>query len=514
MSESLDVLSPAAPPPGLSTAEAARQRLEAVTGSRRELVSAEGARGEFLEILGDLGPVFTGFARFLSTRPDVAPGGLRADFSRVADRIAPAPYAEIRQLLEAVWHGPIEQVCFSIEEIPTEMRFPTQSHRAWLSPTEAVIVTCVPRAFEARLECDLQMLPMLSTALAPTLGGPDAFRRVVDDYRRRVRSLLDLSADVTASGALVADAQRFPALRGRRAHPGLSSAHIAVWDDIAAVPPDSPAFDPADAGASACLAWLRQALLGSAFPEDTTASDFMIAGRREVALAGRCFTSLPRDGQLNIQGYLVATAAGDPDLVAHYLRRELVAGRDVDAVAFLRRIRHAWSVDTDAAGGSELMAQLLLHWRIAVEHGYQPTARLVSFYRGCLAAVAASTAMGAEADVLRHALASLQIRMLASQVEAFTGVSRSTIRSAREVEWRFLNALASLPIQLWTAADQTSGGAITVVAALLFTLATIGFAVPPVVASGAHWADRFGALLFGGVGGLTLLGILLRSDRR
>src|SRR5262249_31793550 len=158
------------------------------------------------------------------------------------------------------------------------------------------------------------------------------------------------------------------------------------------------------AGPSVCRAWLRQALLGRVFPEEATAADFVVAGRRQVSVGGRLFASLPSDTQISVQGYLVGTAAGDPDLAVKYLSRELVAGPKADRVGFERRMRHAWSVDSDAAGGSELLAQLLFHWRVAVEHGYQVKPRLVSFYRGCLAAVTAATSLGAEADVLRDSL--------------------------------------------------------------------------------------------------------------
>lgn len=510
MSEALDVVRTPAPWP--DSPQDTQQRLAAVARDVRELASAEGASAELLQILPELGPVFSGFARFLSTRADVVPAGLRSDLATVADHVNPAPFAEVREVVEAAWHLGVNDVCFGFEESPTETRFPAQSHRAFLTPTDSVIVTCVPPSFETRAERELQQLPVLAEALAATVGGTDSFKALIDDYRALMRRFLDLADDVAASEALVADARRFPPLRSRRPHPGLSSRRVAVWDDIASVTPDTPGFDREEAGPSVCRAWLRQALLGRTFPEESIPADFIICGRRQVAIGGRLFATLTSDAQVTIQGYLVATAAGDPDLAIKYLTRELVPGRSADSAGFGRRMRHAWSVDSDAAGGSELMAQLLLHWRIAVEHGYQPKPRLVSFYRGCLAAVSAATALGGEADMLRDALEALQIRLMAFQLETLTGITSSAARTVREAGWRFLTAISSGPISPDRPIFGGSGLSMAVAGSLLLALTAIGIALPAFVASGSQWADPAGALVFAVLGAVTLFLILRRRS--
>ena len=513
MTNVIDVLP--APPrttPSISPDEA-RRRLESAARDVRELASAEGASFELLHVLPEMGPVFTGFARYLATRADRVPSGLRSDFATLVDHIVAAPFDEVRAAVEAGWQRRLEDICWSFEDMPVATQFPTQSHRAWLTPTDAVIVTCVPQSFELRVENDLSQLTLLSPALSQPLGGVEHFDALLDDYRAVLRRRLEVGADVAASDALVADARRFPPLRSRRAHPGLSSARVGVWDDIAAVPADTPGYDFPEAGPSVCRAWLRQALLGRAFPEEAVAADFMIAGRRQVAVGGRLFTSIPTDAQLTIQGYLVATAAGDPDLAIKYLMRELKAGSGADAAGFQRRMRHAYSVDADAAGNSELMAQLLLHWRIAVEHGYQPKPSLTSFYRGCLAAISAATAYGAEPDVLRDTLEALQLRLMAYQVEALTGITTAATRTVREAGWRFLTALASGSVAPDRLAAGASGLPLTTAGALVLALTAIGVAMPAIVrATTGAWAEPLAATVFGVLGVLTLTLILSRRS--
>ena len=126
------------------SAEDTRRRLEAIARDVRELASAEGASQELLRILPALGPVFSGFARFLATRADVVPSGLRSDFATVPDAVPAAPVAEIRAVIEAAWKRSIRDVCFDFEDTPLETRFPVQTHRAWLSPTDSIVVSAVP----------------------------------------------------------------------------------------------------------------------------------------------------------------------------------------------------------------------------------------------------------------------------------------------------------------------------------------------------------------------------------
>jgi hypothetical protein len=119
--------------------------------------------------------------------------------------------------------------------------------------------------------------------------------------------------------------------------------------------------------------------------------------------------------------------------------------------------------------------------------------------------------MGAEADVLRDTLEALQIRLIASQVEALTGVSPSTARSVREAGWRFVTTLASGPI----APDRGPGGPglpMSIVGSMLLALVAIGLAMPRLVASGATWADPAGAAVFAAIGVLTLVLIKIRRQ--
>ena len=92
MSETLEVLP--SPAVRLHNPDDIRRHLEAASRDVRELASAEGASEELLQILPELGPVFSGFARILSTRAGVVPAGLPADLPRARDQTAPAPPLE------------------------------------------------------------------------------------------------------------------------------------------------------------------------------------------------------------------------------------------------------------------------------------------------------------------------------------------------------------------------------------------------------------------------------------
>lgn len=468
---------------------------------RSESISSLGLSASMREGLGARGPVATSFARYLSTRADVVPAGLRAALASCADLTTPAPASEVRALLDAAWGARVSDVCFDFEDAPVEVCFPTQTHRAWLAPTHAVLVRVVPPQFLQELERGLRSLRD-SRLFTPVLDA-EAYRRLVADFEVTLRRRVSQAADLAAASSLVADARRFPQLRAARPHPALSRDHVCVLDEVVAIPLDTPGLDRPDEGAGAFRAWLRQALLGGVFPEEVEPTDLVLAGRRQISLRGRLFARLDADAQADLSGYIVAVAAADPDLAMRYLQRQLVPGRTADAAGLQRRLRHAWSIDGDAAGDSELLAQLLLHWQIAVDHGFTPRPALVAFLRGATSAVRAARHIGAVDDVLADALGALQLRVMASQLEAITGVSPSNARSAREAGWRLITTLSAGPVD-GMRGPRPSGAPLHVFGSLLLVLAALGVAMPRLISAGASWADPIGAVLFAGLGGSLL----------
>lgn len=456
------------------------------------------------------GPVTTGFARYLSTRADVVPAGLRAALSDMTESVAPVPASEVKALLESAWSARLDDVCFAFEDAPTEVTFPTQTHRAWLAPTHAVLVRVVPPTFLGEMERGLQALRG-STLFSPVLPA-EVYASLVTDYADVLRRRVSQAADLVAASSLVADARRFPLLRAARPHPGLSREQVFVIDEVMAIPPDTPGLNLVDEGASGFRTWLRQALLGGVFPEELEPSDLVIAGRRQISLRGRLFTRLDAEAQGDLSGYIVSVAAADPDLAMRYLQRQLKPGPKADAAGLQRRLRHAWSIDADAAGGSELLAQLLQHWQIAVDHGFAPSRALAAFLRGATNAVRAARQVGAVDDLLADALGALQLRVMAAQLEAMTGVSPSNARSAREAGWRLITTLAAGPVD-GGRGPRPAGAPLHVFGSLVLVLAAIGVAMPRLIAAGVTWADPLGALLFAGLGG-TLLFVATRRRGR
>lgn len=494
------------PSPAVATRDAGPD-LSTASAPRGESVSRLGLSVAMRDGLAARGPVATSFARYLSTRADVVPAGLRAALASCADVVAPVAASDVRALLESAWGARLNDVCFDFEDAPVEVCFPTQTHRAWLAPTHAVLIRVVPPAFAQEIERGLRALRE-SPVFTPVLSA-EVYTRLLGDFESTLRRRVSQAHDLAAASSLVADARRFPQLRAARPHPALSRDQVCVLDEVVAVAPGTPGFEHAEEGASAFRAWLRQALLGGVFPEEVEPSDLVIAGRRQISLRGRLFTRLDADAQADLSGYIVAVAAADPDLAMRFLQRQLVPGRAADAAGLQRRLRHAWSIDLDAAGESELLAQLLLHWQIAVDHGFTPTPALAAFLRGATHAVRAARHIGAVDDPLADALGALQLRVMASQLEAITGVSPSNARSAREAGWRLITTLAAGPVD-GARGPRPSGAPLHVFGSLLLVLAALGIAMPRLVSAGVSWADPVGALLFAGLGG----SLLFVSSRR
>jgi predicted unusual protein kinase regulating ubiquinone biosynthesis (AarF/ABC1/UbiB family) len=93
--------------------------------------------------------------QFVSARADVVPKELVEILSQLQDRVAPAPYAEVAQTIEAEFGKPVPQVFASFEEKAVAAASFGQAHRAVTMEGERVVVKVLHREIERSLRVDL-----------------------------------------------------------------------------------------------------------------------------------------------------------------------------------------------------------------------------------------------------------------------------------------------------------------------------------------------------------------------
>jgi len=362
--------------------------------------------------LEELGPVFSAFGLYLSSRIDLVAAADCLELSAISARVPALPVAAVRERIASELGAlgqPPDAVLAELDPEPCESRLLVQGHRARLADGQAAVVVRFvrPGAAEAA-EADLARLPLLAGAFARGAAPGDAgwpeglLAEAIAGFRQSLREGADLAATADALDRLALDAEDFGLLAPAAVRRDLCTPRLLVAGDPGGVDLAETLAATAAAGATPdaarrrelvrllCVAWLRQAMEGTVFPVGLAETGARAVAGGRLAFLGGSFARPPAADRTNLRGFLVAMAAHEPDDACSYLLREMTReGPDASEEALRLQIRQvvpfrdgAWS-----AGGTSLAEHIFVCARQARACGFQPRPQLVAFYRG-LAAVA------------------------------------------------------------------------------------------------------------------------------
>jgi predicted unusual protein kinase regulating ubiquinone biosynthesis (AarF/ABC1/UbiB family) len=358
------------------------------------------------QALEHLGPIFSAFGLYMSSRIDLLPVHDRLELAAIADWAEATPSATVRELVSREIGCSLTEVYVVFEEEPYESRLLFQSHHAQLHDGKAVTVKVVHPELQEYLECDLELLPVLKHAFANTLGRDIAIEDAIADFRRTLQEQMNLLSRVQVFEMLACDAQEFEMLKVPMIYKELSSSQLLTVEQVLGIPLEemitvcekmerghTPAVF-ADTGIELpmlarrlCMVWLRQALLGKQFPVELRPEDIVMLPNKQIAFTGGVFASLSSDAKKNLWHYVIATSTEAPDRACSYLLRELEQeGQPVNEDELRYRFREivpfrdgGWRGSGDS---SSLTEHLFVHWKLMSERGLRPQRHLLCFYRG------------------------------------------------------------------------------------------------------------------------------------
>jgi ubiquinone biosynthesis protein len=362
---------------------------------------------ELRAALESLGPVFSAFGLYVSTRVDLLPVSGCTELAAIPDRAAATPFASVREIISSGIGRPPEEVYLAFEEEPFESGLLFQSHRARLFSGRAATVKVMHPEVEEYLTYDIGLLPLLKSALAWSGCAEPAVESAMADFHRALRRRLDFGHDAASLEALAEDATEFETFRVPQLQrhlcaskvltiehlPGLSLDALlsTLGDSEIGAPPDARREGGRIKGGRElarllCCTWLRQAFLGRLFPVEPRPADILILPGGQIAYTGGLCDRLPSESQANLLEYLFAVTGEDPDRACSCLLREMKEaappGGDAELRQAFRRVvpfrESGWG---DCAHDRGLAAYLFAHWRLMSERGYLPRHYLPPFYR-------------------------------------------------------------------------------------------------------------------------------------
>jgi hypothetical protein len=477
----------------------------------------EQPNGRLGQALAQLGPVFSGFGRYLSARIDLLP-------RRDCLDLAPRPGWGQTQAGDPGFNT-ADAVSSQLgtgrpfhEFDPTPRRVTewTVECHAWLAPARPVAVRIVRPDSDRWLSGDLPLLPLLE----PWLGlGPEELSAAIDDFADTLRTRLDQSQQGLALIRLAEDARAGGALDAPVVYQDESTIRLLTLER----PAGSNLEDAVDRRAAAkrlAVAWLRQALTGRLVPVDFGLCDIRVTDDRLVMTGGLLETqnAVGRDQLLR---YLVAGAADEPDAAWSWISKAAQRGPEGETEYRLRcRLRQAVPFrDGEWSGDERLAERLLVQWKAVREAGWRVRRHELRLYQGIQAVSAAISQLAPEGeDVLLEALQDERLRLGMAQAQQLSDprtlaagpgrLAHDMMRLPERLD-EFLNLAADgrLHIKLHVPDASESRAArnrtVALVASLV-TLVGVGFLVRHVAPMYGPEAERIGAVLLMIAGGWLL----------
>lgn len=397
---------------------------------------------KLIQVLQDLGPVFSLFGRYLGTRADLLSITQCRALNSIEDRADPVPTEMIGSLLEQAWGKPPESVFLSFEDSLRSSRLIVQTHYGRFVDGTPVQVQVVRPEFKALVERDSQLLQLLHPAFLMVGWRDFPTESVAADFLRFLPLTMDRAADIAAMQSISEDAEKFEEMAASTILPDLSTTLVRTverlpgWTLEEMMPdayedhdyPVNLDLGPTDVAGLTCLVWLRQALFGTQYPVEIDPEDISLLPTHKIVFHNGLFTSLPSIAQDHIWHYLQATAAQDPDTAFEFLMEEMEDRHAVVNEAELRvRFRQvvpfrdgAWSI---SESGDSLAEHLFVHWRLFREYGLQPRIHLLDFYRGLFSIITITRRLAPEYDALRVGLDQLSLKMGMDQMRDMMDMS-------------------------------------------------------------------------------------------
>ncbi len=377
--------------------------------------------------LEGLGPIFSAFGLYLSTRADLLPVQQCLELSAIPDRAAVTPADAVFDLVEGELGTSLEETYPGFEAEPFESRLLFQAHRARLRTGQRVVVEVIHPEMVSGLEADAKLLDLVPECLGRDEWADVQLVDALIDFREALPRQVDLKYQAEALESLGADIGTSDDLRAPLVYRDLCTSMVLTREHLPGRNLSNllPGLEEsADGGVSIdreemartlFLAWLRRVFEGRPFPVEPLPCNTVALPGGRIAFTGGLLSSLAGDEKTKMWHYMVAAAEQNPDRACAILIQEMErdaqsADEDELRVRFRQIVPFrdgGWSRERD---NDTLVEYLFLHWRAMRDHGYRPRPHLLGFFRGLFSIADLARRLAPDRDFLRECLMELRLR--------------------------------------------------------------------------------------------------------
>ena len=145
-------------------------------------------------VFQELGPTFVKLGQMLSSRPDIVSEDFIDEFKTLQDQVEPFPGDQAREIIEAAFGQPIEEIFSSFEQEAFASGSIAQAHYATLQDGTKVVLKVRRPDIEDRVMMDLSWLRYLADLAEQYIPELQLYRpaAIVEELERAVRREMDL----------------------------------------------------------------------------------------------------------------------------------------------------------------------------------------------------------------------------------------------------------------------------------------------------------------------------------
>jgi ubiquinone biosynthesis protein len=298
--------------------------------------------------LEELGPTFIKLGQILSTRADLLPADIVAEFTRLQDSVHPAPFTAITSMIESQLGAPLDALFLNVDPSPLGSASIGQVHAATLLDGTSVVIKVQRPGIDRIIDTDIAILSDIAARADRYIGAakPLDFPELVSEFGWTLRAELDFVAEAHNVTTLARIFEGTPGVRIPAVHWSHSRQKVLTLERLTGVQIDELAeidalgLDRTEIAAQIVRAWFHMILDAGYYHADPHPGNILVIDAHTIGLLDFGMVGV-LDNRLRqrILPILLAIVEQDPARIVEELTYVGVAPHDIALDALERDVR-------------------------------------------------------------------------------------------------------------------------------------------------------------------------------
>lgn len=496
------------------------------------------------EALEELGPTFIKLGQIASTRPEILPPAFSEELSKLQDDVPPAPWEEIKPVLEEELGQPIEDVFLALDPEPIASASLAQVYAAMLEDQTQVVVKVQRPDIERVIATDLSIISDMARLAAERLSWTSAYDPVglAEEFGASLKGELDYGREGRNVDRFRQNFAGVPYIYVPKVYWRHSSRRVLIQERISGIKPDdidrldAEGYDRDVIAMAAAKLVIQEILEDGYFHADPHPGNLVILPGNVIGLIDFGTVGYLDDSdRANLIRLYIAVIQFDVEGIVAQLIRMGIAGPNVDERGLKRDLRRLlrkyYGMPLKDIAVNELLAEIqpvIYEYRLHIPSDYWLLLKTLVIMEGVGKRLAPDfDVFEVSAPYVRRfiiRLASPQfwgpgvLRGASSWLDLMANFPRRTTRILDQIERGVIGFEADVPA-ITRASRQLDQAANRIILSILIGTLTIALAmlIPSLDLSWpwnlSTWLIVLGFLLAVGLS-LWLIWSILRSNRR